>query len=124
VSEDRRTGQRREHLDDRTRLDEIAHAYEVWSRRTLVILAVIAVIALAGGITSAYLFFRVQNARENACLRTNARHDNAIHALKEGSDQDIANAPTEAAKKEIARRRDVTISLINAIAPHLDCNNI
>lgn len=67
----------------------------------------------------------IQQQRRDAtlvdCEKTNARNAGTQKALKDGSDQDIANAPTEAAKDEIRRRRDVTIGLINAVSPVQDC---
>lgn len=59
---------------------------------------------------------------QSACETTNTNHEGAVTALRQGSDIDIANAPTEAAKNEIRRRRDVTIALIDAIAPVEDCD--
>lgn len=56
-----------------------------------------------------------------SCTAQNARHDGSVEALKEGSDLDQQNAPTEAAKAEIRRRRDVTIALLDALAPVENC---
>lgn len=56
-----------------------------------------------------------------SCNTQNARHDGAINALMEGSDLDQKNAPNEAARAEIRRRRDVTIALLDALAPVEDC---
>lgn len=56
-----------------------------------------------------------------SCEAQNARHDGSVKALKAGSDIDIENAKTEAAKNEIARRRDVTIALLDALAPVENC---
>lgn len=58
------------------------------------------------------------------CEMTNARNKATQTALKQGSDQDIANAPTQAAKQEIMRRRDVTVALINAVLPVQDCQSL
>lgn len=55
------------------------------------------------------------------CLDQNKRHDDTVAALRAGSDVDIENAKTKAGKQEIARRRDVTLALIDALAPHQDC---
>lgn len=56
-----------------------------------------------------------------SCTAQNARHDGSVKALVQGSDIDQENAPTEAARKEIRRRRDVTIALLDALAPVEDC---
>lgn len=108
----------------RTRLDDIQQGYILWSRRSLIILAVIALIALGGGLTSAALYWRIQNAREDACEQRNLRHDNAVASLRKDAAEDQDNAPTPAAKTEIARRRDVTIRLIDFLQPHTpNCND-
>lgn len=64
-----------------------------------------------------------QKAALERCENQNIRHDNAIYALNFASNQDQLNAKTEAAREEIRRRRDVTIGLIDAIAPKTDCSN-
>lgn len=56
-----------------------------------------------------------------SCEVQNDRHNDSIAALKEGSDIDQQNAPNEAARVEIRRRRDVTIALLDALAPVEDC---
>lgn len=56
-----------------------------------------------------------------SCTAQNARHDGAVKALTEGSDIDQENAKTEEAKAEIRRRRDVTIALLDALAPVENC---
>lgn len=55
------------------------------------------------------------------CKAQNARHDGSVKALMEGSDIDQENAPDEKARVEIRRRRDVTIALLDALAPVEDC---
>lgn len=57
----------------------------------------------------------------DTCQAQNKRHDGSINALIKGSDEDQANAPNEAARKEIRRRRDVTIALLDALAPVEPC---
>lgn len=56
-----------------------------------------------------------------SCQAQNERNKATRDALTEGSDEDIRNAQTEAAKNEIRRRRDVTIALIDALAPRDNC---
>lgn len=55
------------------------------------------------------------------CRTQNARNEATKEALTSGSDQDIRNAPTEEAKDEVRRRRDVTLALIDALAPADNC---
>ena len=56
-----------------------------------------------------------------SCTTQNARHDGSVKALVKGSDIDQENAANEAARVEIRRRRDVTIALLDALAPVEDC---
>lgn len=65
----------------------------------------------------------IQKERRTECENTNLRHDGAVAALIKGSDEDQANAPNEAARKEIRRRRNVTIALLDALAPHQECED-
>jgi len=60
---------------------------------------------------------------KQACENRNIRHDNAITQLMAGSNLDQENAPTEAAKAEIRRRRDVTIGIIHGISPKTNCED-
>jgi hypothetical protein len=92
--------------------------------RILVVVAIIGITSTAGLFGFGFVLREIQLQREEACLDQNLRHDNALTALRMGSDEDIANAPNEAAKDEIRRRRDVTITLIEAVAPELDCGKI
>lgn len=62
-----------------------------------------------------------REATFNDCEETNKRNENTVAALKAGSDVDQNKALDEAARSEIRRRRDVTIALINALAPTEDC---
>lgn len=55
------------------------------------------------------------------CTAQNARHNASLKALMEGSGIDLENAPDEKARAEIRRRRDVTIALLDALAPVEDC---
>lgn len=56
-----------------------------------------------------------------SCKQQNARNKATKDALVAGSDEDQANAANEAARAEIRRRRDVTLALIDALAPAEDC---
>jgi hypothetical protein len=87
------------------------HSYR--SRRDLWLILITALVLVS--------LVQIQAGITDACEKTNQRHDGAILALREGSNVDIANAPTEAAKSEVRRRRDVTIALIDAIAPKQPC---
>lgn len=58
----------------------------------------------------------------SSCRAQNARNSATKNALTAGSDEDIRNAPTVAAREEVERRRDVTLALIDALAPPEDCD--
>jgi hypothetical protein len=91
---------------------------EVWV--VVVLIGVVCTVALAGfGI---FLRHQDQTAKE-FCQNQNIRHDNAIYSLIAGSNQDQLDAPTDAARTDIRRRRDVTIGIIEAIAPKTDCSD-
>lgn len=120
---DKKPNDQREDDVSRDRLNEIQKRYESWSRRTVLILLVLFTVQLALGGLSVYLLNENNQRVERDCLNSNKRHDDSIRALRAGSDIDQKNAPTEAAKAEIRRRRDVTISLIDALSPKTeDCS--
>lgn len=70
----------------------------------------------------------IQQQRREAilesCTAQNARHDGSVKALVDGSNLDQKNAPNAAARKEIRRRRDVTIALLDALAPVQNCQKL
>lgn len=114
-------------------VDEIDRRLRYFYTRALVAFAVI-------GITSALAIFgfgyvlsqqtdkgkEIQKQRkafaQEACHETNDRHDRATAALVTGSTSDIQAAQTEAEKNDIRRRRDVTLALIDVIAPKQNCD--
>lgn len=101
----------------------IATRFQRFFRNALLAIAIIGItsgVAVAG---LGYMFIERNQALITVCKNGNERHDNTINALVAGSNTDQQNAETEAAKMEIRRRRDVTISLIDAIAPKLDCDD-
>lgn len=111
----------------RDRFDEHVERIEgwlhMWCRRVLIGFAIIGLtsfVALAG---FGYVLTQERQRVQELCEARNIRHDNAIIALKIGSDEDQAKAPNEAARAEIRRRRDVTISLIDNVQPKVDCDN-
>lgn len=110
-------------LDDH--IDHIETQFQKWFVRGLVAFSIIALtsaVALAGfGIN----LRSIQNTRKEfvrtTCQNTNDRHDDTYRRLIALSQVDQNNAKTEAAKKEIRRRRDVTLGLIDALSPKQDC---
>lgn len=98
---------------------ELRHFFvRIWG--VLIVIGLTSAVALAG---FGYLLYERGKDDKQVCENQNTRHDNAIKALKIGSDLDQKNAPNEAARVEIRRRRDVTISLIDALTPKTDCDD-
>lgn len=98
---------------------ELHHFFrQIWS--VTILIGVVCTVALGG---FGYLLRDQQQDDKARCENQNTRHDNAISALIAGSNQDQLNAKTEAARVEIRRRRDVTIGLIDYLAPKTDCDH-
>ena len=84
------------------------------------------VIGLACFVGLAGLSLLIKHEHEDAlrlCENQNIRHDNALSALYAGSNQDQLNTDDKISAAEIRRRRDVTIGLIDALAPKTNCEN-
>lgn len=110
------TGRRGGYAELKEELRQFFH--RIWS--ITILIGVVCTLALGG---FGYLLRVQQQETQEKCRNQNTRHDNAISALIIGSNQDQLNAKTEETRVEIRRRRDVTISLIDAIAPKTDCDN-
>lgn len=129
------THERRRDLSARDRLGELQRAYEVFARRVLValvvlFLAVVVSFAVQGLLIAANgeratearnLAVQIQAQRAEFCRDQNANHDATYNALVRAAKVDENNRKTAAGKAEVRRRRDVTLGLIDALAPHRDC---
>lgn len=104
-------------------IGQIEKRVESWVRRGLIAFAVIGLCCTLALLGFGYLLRNEANTAQRLCDNQNKRHDNAITVLMVGSDQDQANAPTEAAKAEVRRRRDVTVGLLDSVAPKVDCED-
>lgn len=92
-------------------------------RRIWIVIILIGVTSVGGlGGLGLLLRHEQQDARTQ-CQNRNIRHDNAIYQLIDGSNQDQLNTDDAITQEEIRRRRDVTIGLIDALAPKTDCDN-
>lgn len=95
-----------------------------WLRRGLIAFAIIGVacvVALAGfGI----VLRQIQQQRYDFCVSQNERRTNTTATLVAAAKEDEDDRKTEAGKAEVRRRRDVTLGLIQAIAPNQDCSAI
>ena len=67
----------------------------------------------------------IQNQRAefigNECRTTNRRHEVAVATLITGAEEDLAKAETSAIRRDIRRRRDVTLALLDAVLPVQNC---
>ena len=90
-------------------------------KKALVAFAVIGVTCFISLLGFGLVLREIQQERFDSCTAQVTRHDAATKALIAGSDEDQKNAPDEAARKEIRRRRDVTLALIDAISPRQNC---
>lgn len=105
------------------RLDKIEARIEKWFRRGFIAFGIIGLscaVALAG---FGYLLTREKDRNLQLCENQNVRNTNAITGLMVGSNLDQVNSPTEAGKAEIRRRRDVTIGIIDGLAPKVNCKD-
>ena len=100
-------------------------------RRIWAIVIIIGLTSTLGLVGYGFALAEIQDQRREACIGQNARHDAAARALKIASDRDIENAkknlPTsqgQIAVEEIENRRDVTLGLIDALQPKLDCSKV
>lgn len=70
----------------------------------------------------------IQQQRKEAIRRTcteqNDRHDETYSKLIDAAKTDEDQRTTEAGKQEVRRRRDVTLALIDALAPHQNCDDM
>lgn len=103
--------------------EEVEKRFEKFFKKALIAIAFVGItstIALGG---FGYVLVQQNNDRKEACQARNTRHDNAVNALIVGSNLDQQNATTEASKVEIRRRRDVTLAIIDGVAPKVDCDD-
>lgn len=111
------------------RLDEhvndITCRLEKWLKRGIIAFAIIGVTSMLGLVGFSVNLGSIKDARKEfvriTCLDTNQRHDKTYEQLIALANADQARAPDEAAREEIRRRRDVTLALIDALAPKQDC---
>lgn len=93
-------------------------------RRIWVVVILIGVTSTLGLVGYGFALREIQQQRTEVCENQNLRNANSRQSLIQAAAEDIENAPTAAMKVEIARRRDVTLGLINAIAPLQDCDQV
>lgn len=93
-------------------------------RRIWWIVILIGVTSTLGLVGYGFALAEIQSQRLEVCVDGNTRHDNTSAQLVKLAAEDEAQRKTEAAKAEVRRRRDVTLGLIDALAPHRDCDEL
>lgn len=116
------------------KVDEIQRGYVLWTRITFGVLAMLVLVVLLGAVAAVVAIHENHNRIEDiqasridvaltTCRDQNARRTNTINQL----DDIIAKRSKGAPPAERARMRTsraFTILLIDALAPHQDCNKV
>lgn len=102
---------------------ELKEELHYFFRRIWVVVIVIGLTSTAGLVGFGFLIKHVHDEAIQRCENQNTRHDNAVYMLIAGSNVDQQNQKDSVADEEIRRRRDVTLGLIDALAPKTDCDN-
>lgn len=109
------------HLDER--LDKMEARLARWLKGGLIAFGIIGFFCVVALFGFGYLLRHESSTSLRLCENQNTRHDNGTTVLMVGSNLDQQNAQTEAGKAEIRRRRDVSLGIIDMIAPKVDCKN-
>jgi hypothetical protein len=104
-----------------TQLKEELHHF---FKRIYIFVAIIGLTSTLGLVGYGFAIREIQNQRSEFCEGQNDRNANTRAALNTEAQKDIDAQTTEAAKKEIERRRDVTLGLIDLLQPSLDCGKV
>ena len=100
--------------------NELRHFFKkIWL--VVIIIGATSTLALIG---YGFALAEIQQQRLEVCEDGNTRHDNTSNKLIALAAEDEAQRKTEAGKAEVRRRRDVTLGLIDALAPHRDCDKV
>lgn len=91
-------------------------------RRIWYIIILIGVTSTLGLVGYGFALREIQQQRLEVCMANNKRHDDTYKALTAAAADDEAKRKTEAGKTEVRRRRDVTLGLIDLLAPKIDCS--
>jgi len=93
-------------------------------RGMLIAFSLIGVTSTLALIGFGFVLAEIQNQRYEVCTDNNTRATNTKAKLTELAAEDEAQRKTEAGKAEVRRRRDVTLGLIDALQPTLDCDEV
>lgn len=100
--------------------DRLSHRF----RGMLVAFSLIGVTSTLALIGFGLVLAEIQDQRYQVCTDSNTRAANTKTKLTELAAEDEASRKTEAGKAEVRRRRDVTLGLIDALQPTLDCDEV
>lgn len=106
-------------------IEVIEKKFDRWFRRGLAIVALIG-LCCAGALVGVYIVLgELTNTREeftrSQCEAQNKHNTDTSGQLTVLAQIDEKKRKTEAGKTEVRRRRDVTLALIDALAPVRDC---
>lgn len=105
-------------------LEIIEDRFERWFRRGLIAFAVMALCCFAALFGFAINLHEIKSNRElfvrEACEQTNGRHDQTLARFEEAAAEGKRKHPELA--QEIEESRDSNIGIIEALAPHQDCD--
>jgi hypothetical protein len=109
------------------KLDTHAHRlearFERWLKLGLIAFTIMAMTSVVSLVGFGIILKQQHNEIIERCVNQNHRHDNAISALIQGSNEDQLNNKDTVAREEIQRRRDVTIALLDNLAPKTNCED-
>lgn len=107
-------------------LEIIEDRFERWFKRGLAAFVIIALCSTAALIGFGINLNQIKDNRERytrtECENTNKRNHDTSAQLTEAAQADIDKRHTQAGKDEVTRRRDVTLALIDALAPVRNCD--
>lgn len=105
------------------RIEDRLHAFFLKALIAFAVIGLTSAIALFGfGYTINQLRDTRQDFTRTTCVSQNEKHDNTTKGLNAAAQHDIDHAKELGLNpEEVARRRDVTLGLIDLLAPHQDC---
>jgi hypothetical protein len=110
-------------LDDH--LEEIEDRFSRWFTRGLVAFSIMALCSAAALVGFGINLMQIKDNRtlfvRTECEATNKRNHDTSAQLIFLAEQDADKRKTQAGKDEVYRRRDVTLALIDALAPPENC---
>lgn len=104
-----------------THAEALDRRLETFIKKATLGFAIVGVSSAVGLAGFGVVLHEFQQDNTNDCLKQNARHDDTSNQLIALAKVDEDARKTEAEKLEVRRRRDVTLALIDALAPKEKC---